>query len=162
MRFVLQLILYCALFTLMVKYAVRGGAIDGLFFYPKTVQDRAIEIGLTDRNTMNRKRKRFMTLFYVVMLAALVLIIAFWNRVCAFQTAYLQALLFLEVMNVYDGIVIDKLWVGYSKFWLLPGCEDLPYIQTWAQVLKKRSVLALIWVVGAAIVALLVVMIGKM
>lgn len=160
-RLILQLILDCALFTLMVKYAVRGGAIDGLYFYPKTVQDRAIEIGLTDRDTMNRKRKRFMTLFYVVMLAALVLIIAFWNRVRDFRTAYLQALLFLEVMNVYDGIVIDKIWVGNSKFWLLPGCEDLPYIQTWAQVLKKRSILALIWVAGAAIVALLVVLVGK-
>lgn len=156
---VLQLILYCALFTLMVKYAVRGGAIDGLYFYPKAVQDRAIEIGLTDRDTMNRKRKRFMTLFYVVMLAALVLIIAFWNHVRDFRTAYLQALLFLEVMNVYDGIVIDKLWVGNSKFWLLPGCEDLTYIQTWTQVLKKRSILALIWVAGAAIVAGLVVLI---
>ena len=161
-RLILQLILYCALFTLMVKYAVRGGAIDGLYFYPKTVQDRAIEIGLTDRDTMNRKRKMFMTLFYIVMLAALVLIIAFWNRVRDFRTAYLQALLFMEVMNIYDGIVIDKLWVGYSKFWLLPGCEDLSYIQTWAQVLKKRSVLAVIWVAGAAIVALLVVLVGKL
>lgn len=160
-RLILQLILYCALFTLMVKYAVRDGAINGLYFYPKSVQDRAIEIGLTDRDTMNRKRKRFMTLFYVVMLAALVLIIALWNRIRDFRTAYLQALLFLEVMNVYDGIVIDKLWVGNSKFWLLPGCEDLPYIQTWAQVLKKRSILALIWVAGAAIVALLVVLVGR-
>ena len=157
---VAQLILYCSLFTLMVKYAVRGGAINGLYFYPKVVQDRAIEIGLTDRNTMNRKKKEFMILFYIVMLAALVLIIAFWNRVRDFQTAYFQALLFLEVMNVYDGIVIDKLWVGNSSFWLLPGCEDLPYIQTWAQVLKKRSVLALIWVAGAAIVAVFVVLMG--
>ena len=46
---VLQLIVYCLLFTVMVRYAVRGGAIDGLYFYPKAVQDRAIEIGLTDR-----------------------------------------------------------------------------------------------------------------
>ncbi len=161
MLYVFQLILYCALFTLMVKYAVRGGAIDGLYFYPKTVQERAMEIGLTDKKTMNRKRKRFMALFYVVMLTALVLIIAFWNRVRDFQRAYLQALLFLEVMNVYDGIVIDKIWVGYSKFWILPGCEDLPYIQTWSQVLKKRSILALIWVAGAGIVALFVVVIGR-
>ncbi len=161
MLYVFQLILYCALFTLMVKYAVRGGAIDGLYFYPKTVQERAMEIGLTDTKTMNRKRKRFMALFYVVMLTALVLIIAFWNRVRDFQRAYLQALLFLEVMNVYDGIVIDKIWVGYSKFWILPGCEDLPYIQTWSQVLKKRSILALIWVAGAGIVALFVVVIGR-
>ena len=143
----------------MVKCAVRGGAIDGLYFYPKIVQDRAIGIGLADRDTMNRKRKEIMILFCIVMLAALMLIIGAWNGVKAFWPAYWQALLFLEVMNVYDGIVIDKLWVGNSRFWLLPGCEDLPYIQTWAQVLKKRSILVLIWVVGAAVVAGLVVLI---
>lgn len=156
---VIQLILYCLLFTAMVKFAVRGGAIDGLYFYPKAVQDRAITIGLTDRETMNRKRKHFMILFYVVMLAALLLIVGLWNGVCDFQTAYWQALLFLEVMNWYDGIVIDKLWVGHSRFWILPGTEDLPFVQTWPQVLKKRIFLSLIWTAGAAIVAGLVVLI---
>ena len=156
---VVQLILYCLLFTLMVKFAVRGGAIDGLYFYPKTVQDKAIEIGLTTREIMNHKRKIFMTEFYVVMLVALVLIIGLWNKVNTFWPAYLHALLFLEVMNWYDGIVIDKIWVGYSKFWILPGCEDLPYVQTWLQVLKKRGFLTLIWVVGAAIVAGIVIVI---
>ena len=92
------------------------------------------------------------------MLTALVLIIAVWNHVNDFKTAYLQALLFLEVMNIYDGIVIDKLWVGHSKFWILKGMEDIPFVQTWAQVLKKRSFLAMIWVVGALIVAGLVVL----
>ena len=150
---VLQLAIYCLIFTLMVRYAVRGGAGDGLYFYPKAVRERAIEIGLTTREAIKKKRKVFMTEFYIVMLVALVLIIGLWNHVSDFKTAYLQALLFLEVMNIYDGIVIDKIWVGYSKFWILPGCEDIPYVQTWLQVLKKRSFLALIWVAGAAIVA---------
>ena len=154
-----QLILYCLLFALMVRYAVRGGAIDGLYFYPKEVQQCALAIGLTDRETMQRKRRAFMTEFFVVMLVALVLIIGMWNRVSDFKTAYLQALLFLEVMNWYDGIVIDKIWVGYSKFWVLPGCEDLPYVQTWPQVLKKRGFLTLIWIVGAAVVAGIVALI---
>ncbi|MBR2088374.1 MAG: hypothetical protein IJ906_14850 [Oscillospiraceae bacterium] len=154
----LQLCLYCLLFTAMVRFSVIGGAINGLYFYPKAVQERAFEIGLTDRETVKRKRKRFMTAFYIVMLTALVLIVAVWNRVGVFKTAYLQALLFLEVMNIYDGIVIDKLWVGHSKFWILKGTEDIPFVQTWAQVLKKRSFLALIWVVGALIVAGLVLL----
>lgn len=64
----LQLLLYCLLFTAMVKLAVIGGAVNGLYFYPKAVQDRAIELGLTTRETMNRKRKLFMTSFYIVML----------------------------------------------------------------------------------------------
>ncbi|WP_211225407.1 hypothetical protein [Atopobium fossor] len=159
MMIALELVLYCLLFTVMVRYAVRGGAIDGLYFYPKTVQDRAIEIGLTTKEVMRRKQKIFMTEFCMVMLAALVLIIGVVHRVSDFKTAYLLALLFLEVMNWYDGIVIDKLWVGHSRFWILPGCEELPFVQTWKQVLKKRGALTLIWVVGAAIVAGIVMLI---
>lgn len=145
----------------MVRCSVRGGAINGLYFYPKAVQQRAYEIGLTDRETVKKQRRRFMTLFYIVMLTALVLIIAVWNQIRDFETAYLQALLFLEVMNIYDGTVIDKLWVGHSKFWILKGTEDIPFVQTWMQVLKKRSFLALIWIIGAAIAAGLAVLLAK-
>lgn len=158
MLMVVQLILYCLLFTVMVKLAVRGGAVDGLYFYPKPVQERAIEIGLITQDTVHRKRKRFMVLFYLVMLAALLLIVGFWNRALDFKTAYLQSLLFLEVMNWYDGIVIDKIWAGHSKFWVLPGTEDLPFVQTWGQMLKKRCALTLIWAAGAAVAAGLVVL----
>ena len=160
MKYLIELLAFCALFTMMVKYAVRGGAIDGLYFYPKEVLDRAIAIGLTSREMMNRKRKEFMPLFFIVMTGALLFIIAYVNNVGDFRTAYLQSLLFLEVMNWYDGIVIDKIWVGFSRFWLLPGTEDLPYVQTWKQVLKKRSILSLIWIAGAAVTALLVVLMG--
>ncbi len=161
MILLLQLILFCLLFTAMVRYYVRGGAINGLYFYPKAVQERAYEIGMTDRETVKKQRKRFMTLFYIVMLTAIVLIIAVWNGVSDFRTAYLQALLFLEVMNIYDGVVIDKLWVGHSRFWILKGTEDIPFVQTWAQVLKKRSFLAAIWLIGAAIVAGIVVLLAN-
>ena len=106
MIILIQMVLFCLLFTAMVMYAVRGGAIDGLYFYPKAVQERAIEIGLTTTEVMQKKRKVFMTEFYIVMLTALVLIIGLWNRVSDFKTAYLQALQFLEVMNIYDGIVV--------------------------------------------------------
>ncbi len=156
---VLQLILFCLLFTALVKFAVRGGAIDGLYFYPKPVQERAIAIGLTDRETMDRKRKQFMIPFVLTMLVALLLIIGVWNGIRDYKTAYLQALLFLEVMNWYDGIVIDKWWVGHSRFWILPGTEDQPFVQTWGQVLKKRGILTLIWIAVAAIVAGLILLI---
>ncbi len=161
MMILLQLILFCALFTLMVKIAVGNNAVNGLYFYPKPVQEKVFELGLTDRETVARKRKRFMIPFFLVMLAALVLIIGLWNGVRSFRPAYWQALLFLEVMNWYDGIVIDRLWVGHSRFWIIPGTEEIPFVQTWPQVLKKRGVLTLIWIVGAALVAGIVVWIGK-
>ena len=153
---IIQIILYCALFTLMVKIGVGNNALNGLFFYPKSYQEKVYALGLTDRETVGKKRKIFMTAFFAVMLLALLLIIGVWNGIRTFVPAYLQALLFLEVMNWYDGIVIDKIWVGCSRFWDIPGV-GLPYVQTWPQVIKKRVILTLIWIAGAAIVAGLVV-----
>ena len=154
-----QLILYCALFTLMVKLGVGGSALNGLFFYPKPVQERVYALGLTDRQAVSRRRKRFMTAFFAVMAAALVAIIRAWNGIRAFLPEYWQALLFLELMNWYDGIVIDRLWVGHSAFWVIPGTEGIPFVQTWPQVLKKRGILTAVWIVGAAVVAGIVTLI---
>ena len=155
---VLQLILFCALFTLMVKIGVGNNALNGLYFYPKPVQKIVYELGLTDRETVAKKRKRFMIAFFAVMAAALILIIRVWNGIHSFWAAYLQALIFLEIMNWYDGIVIDRLWVGHSRFWMIPGTEKIPFVQTWPQVLKKRGILTLIWIAGAALIAGIVVL----
>ena len=158
MMIIIQLMIYCALFTLMVKIGVGNNALNGLYFYPKPVQERVYELGLTDRKTVAKKRKRFMAAFFAVMAAALILIIRVWNGIHSFWTAYLQALIILEVMNWYDGIVIDRLWVGHSRFWVIPGAEEIPFVQTWPQVLKKRGILTLIWIAGAAMVAGIVVL----
>lgn len=141
---VLQLVLSCALFTLMVKIGVGNNALNGLYFYPKPVREKVYELGLTDRETVAKKRKRFMTAFFAVMAAALVLIIRVWNSIQGFWAAYLQALIFLEIMNWYDGIVIDRLWVGHSRFWVISGTEEIPFVKPWPQVLKERGIMTLI------------------
>ena len=28
-------------------------------------------------------------------------------------------------MNWFDGIVVDELWVGHSKIWIVKGMEDV-------------------------------------
>lgn len=152
-----QIILFLALYTGLIAFAVRNGAIHALFFYPKPVQERAFAIGLASYEDTHRRSARFMASFVTILLAALLLIIGLWNRVTDFKTAYLQALLFLEVSNWYDGIVIDRLWVGHSKFWIIAGIEDLPFVKPWKEILIKRSVASLVWLVGAAAVAALVV-----
>lgn len=157
MLLILQLCLFCALFTALVYLFTWGKAVNALYFYPKPVQERAFAIGLADRADVARKHRRFLLFFPLMMLAVLLLIIGLWNGVRDFKAAYLQSLLFLEGMNWYDGIVIDRLWVGHSRFWVLPGTEDIPFVQTWHQVLKKRGRLTLVWLVGAAAVAALVV-----
>ena len=155
----LQTILFLAIYTGMIAFAVRGGAVNALFFYPEPVQERAFAMGLADRKDIRRKSVRFMTSFFVVLLVALLLIIGLWNRVDDFKTAYLQALLFLEVSNWYDGIVIDRLWVGHSRLWIIAGTEDIPFVKPWKEVMLKRTITSLVWLLGAAVVASLAVLI---
>jgi len=150
---ILQLILFCGLFTFMVKLGVGNSPLNGLFFYPKPVQKKVYELGLIERETVSKKRTRFMIAFFAVMAAALILFIRVWNGIHAFRPAYFQALLFLEVMNWYDDIFIDRLWVGHSPFWVIPGTESVPFVQTWPQVIRKRIILSIIWLAGAALVA---------
>ena len=158
----IQLILFCALFSWMIKLAVGDDPLNGLYFYPKPVQQRAFERGLSDPETVRKRRIKFMVPFVLVMFLTLVLIISRWNGGRDFPTAYLHALLFLEVMNWYDGIVIDRLWVGHSRFWVIPGTEDIPFVQTWTQVLKKRLILSLIWIAGAAVPAAFIALTAQM
>ena len=55
-------------------------------------------------------------------------------------------------------VLIVELWVGRSGFWVIPELADLPYVQTWPQMLRKRALLSLVWVAGAALTAGLAVL----
>lgn len=156
---ILQLILYCLFYMGLVKLYVWNNAVNGLYFYPKPTQERAIALGLTNTQTVAKKKKQFLIGFSIAILAALVLIIGGWNGVRNFKTTYLQALLFLELINWFDGIVIDRLWVGHSKFWVIPGTEDIPFVKPWRAVLTRRGRAMLAWAVIAVAVAGLVILI---
>ena len=56
MLLLLQLIIFCAVFTLMVKLSVGDNPLNGLYFYPEPVQEKVYELGLTDRKTVAKKR----------------------------------------------------------------------------------------------------------
>ena len=56
---VLQLILYCLFYTGLVKLYVWNNAVNGLYFYPKPVQERAIALGLTNTQTVPKRGNSF-------------------------------------------------------------------------------------------------------
>lgn len=152
-RYIIENIVFLALFTALVRLYAIGRAINAVFFYPKEYQRIAVKRGLTDEQRIKKHHRIFLLTFIPAMLIALVVIVGAINKADTFLSAYLQSLLFLEIMNVYDGIVIDKIWVGYAKLWKIEGMEDVPYVQSWKQVLIKRSILAAAWIPIGAVVA---------
>jgi hypothetical protein len=160
MMFWIQVLIYLLFFTVTIVVVVAKGPVGGLFFYPKPVQQRALELGLTDMETIRKRKKWFFTALVIGIAALPILFIGLWNRVTDFRTAYVQALFLLEIMNWYDGIIIDRLWVGHSKFWVIQGTEDLPYTKSVKFVLVERGIMTLVYLPVAAIVAELAVLVG--
>ena len=160
MLLVLQNVLFCLLFFSLVKCAARNNGLNCLYFYPKEYIEEAHKRGLADKDATMKKGKRFMIPFCIVMLVVLILIIAVWNHVTDFRTAYLQTVLFLVVMNWFDGIVLDKLWVGHSKIWVIEGMEGVNYTDPWKKILIKRGLATIMYLVLAFAVAGLIVLIG--
>ena len=153
MLIVFEIIGFCILFTVLVRLSAVGGAVNALYFYPKKYQRKAIRIGLSDRQTIKKKKIRFMLPFCIILLSVLIILIGTINKIGDFKNAYLQSLLFLEIMNIYDGIIIDKVWVGYGRLWKIKDMEGVPYIQSWGEMFIKRGILAVIWLILAVIPA---------
>ena len=159
MMILLELVLYC-LFFLLVKGAARNSGRNCLYFYSKEYLDEAQKRGIADKESTMKKGKRFMISFCIVMFVVLVLIFSVWNHVTDFKTAYLQAYLFLVVMNWFDGIIIDRLWVGHSKIWAIEGMEGVPYLKSWKTIFVRRTAGTVLYLLIALVVAGIVVLIG--
>ena len=159
MKIILELIVFCGTFMLMVKLGAGNSGLNELYFYPEEYQKIAYEKGLADPVKVKEDKKKFMRVFVPTLLVILVAMI-YLNRVNNFTEAYLQALLFLEVMNIFDGIVIDRIWVGTSSLWVIEGMEGVPYVKPWKRIFFERSLLAVIWVIVAAVVAGIVMLTG--
>ena len=161
MIFILQILIYLILFTAAIKAVAGNNPVGCVFFYPKPVQQRVYDLGLTTPEII-RKRK---TIFFTALLTGVpvlpVIFIGVWNGITDFRTAYVQALLFLEIMNWYDGIVVDRIWVKYSKFWIIKGTEDLPYVKSIKFVVIERLIMTFVYIPGAAVVAGMAVFLGK-
>ncbi len=157
----IQIVLFCLLYILMVKFAVKDCGRNCLYFYPQEYLAEAKKRGIADPDAVMKQGKRFMIPFCIILLVALLLILALWNRVTDFKTAYLQAALLLVVVNWFDALVIDRLWVGHSKIWRIEGMEGVPYVKSWKTILVKRILATVVYLVIALAVAGIVVLIGK-
>lgn len=134
------------------------GAKQRAQFYPQEFLDEAQRRGIANKDEEMHKGKHFMTFFCLVIFAALIAIIAGWNGVKDFYTACFEAYLFLVVVNWFDGIVIDLLWVGHSSIWRIEG---IPYVKPWRMVVIKRSAAMTLYLLVAAAIGGIVVLIGK-
>lgn len=126
-----------ALLVLVCFIGIRKGAVNMVHFYSTEVQQRCVELHLTSKEKIKRKAIVLKVVCLPIYLAYTFVCVFTINNAQGFFAALWQCFVILFVMNLVDRFLIDELWVGHTKAWLIPGTEDLmPYI-TKADKYKK-------------------------
>ncbi|SCW51156.1 hypothetical protein SAMN02910456_01529 [Ruminococcaceae bacterium YRB3002] len=130
------LILWVIYAAYMAKLVYKRGPVGGIFFYPKVMQDRVIELGLiTEKELKLRRNLAYISLIAWMLIVPFVMIVmingarSYWDCCWQFYVLFLGA-------EFFDWLVIDTLWVAVSDWWIIPGTEDLN--DTWHSVNVKK------------------------
>ena len=151
----------CFLLLIPCVVGIANGPVSLVCLYEKEVQDRVVEKGLITRERINRNANYF-RLFGILPFFIFVLVAVYGiNGAHGFRDGFWQISVILLMEGLFDRLFIDWYWVGKTKAWIIPGTEDIPFVQTWPQVIKKRSILTLVWIIGAVIVAGIVILIFR-
>ena len=130
------LILWVIYAAYMAGIVYKRGPVGGIFFYPKVMQDRVIELGLiTERELKNRKTIAYVSLIAWMLIVPFVMIVMIKGAVSYWDCCWQFYVLFLGA-EFFDWLVIDTLWVAMSDWWIIPGTEDLN--DTWHSVNVKK------------------------
>ena len=142
----LILMLICAL-------GIRNGAVGMAHLYNEDVRKRVVELGLTTDEKIKRRGVIFKSVCVPIYLIYVIVCVYIINGTRGFLSGFWQALIILMIMNLVDRLVIDEYWVGHTKFWIIPGTEDLqPYIT--AENKKQKWLIGTVgWAVIAAVIA---------
>lgn len=154
---VLEGIAMCFVLLIVCVVGIANGPAGMVFFYEKEVQDKAIELGLTTRETIKTRKRITLVALLVPQLLFVPLMVYFVNRAPDFTAAAVQMAVIYLISGLFDRLFIDWYWVGKTKAWIIPGTENMiPYIYgktligKWVSTLIGYPVLAVIiaWVVS--------------
>ncbi len=155
----LQILIYLICFTASIKLLVLNDPVRGIFFYPKEVQQRVFKIGLTTKKKAQMRKAVFFAVLIIEIAVLPVIFIGIWSDISELKTAFIHTLILLEAMNWFDGIVVDEIWVRFSKFWVIKGAEDIPHFKKLSFVIGERLIMSTVYVPIAAGLAKLATMI---
>ena len=77
------------------------------------------------------------------------------NGAKEFAEIFIQSLLIMYIMGIFDRLFIDWYWVEYTKAWNIPNTEELkPYIPKRMKIIKWLGT-----IIGFAIISLIIALV---
>lgn len=140
---VIEECLICLLFYFFIRMGTGDNGLNCIYFYPEEFQEEAIRRKLVTPEQIIARKKSFYMPFVVTVVILYVLLVVFVNQANTFKEIFFESLFLSECMNIFDGIVIDHIYVVKDPVFHIPGMEDVPYEQSLSFSLKKRILTAI-------------------
>ena len=125
--FVIEAVVLCMLFHLAILSQVRQEPARRVYSYHPAIVERYIDLDkIPDKknpSTLERVKKKWPAAIVLgILLGAAVY---FVNGSRSFLNGFLVSYGLWLIVDWYDAIVIDILWLCHSKNYILPGTEDM-------------------------------------
>ena len=134
---IIEVMIMWILYAVYMAIIVHGkGPVGGIFFYPKAMQERVVELGITTEDKIRRRRRSAYALLIAWMIIVPLVMILFVNNTRSYLGCSIQFYILFLGAEFFDWLFIDTIWVALSDWWLIPGTEDLN--GTWHSVNAKK------------------------
>lgn len=158
MILIIQCILLCVLFTLVVLPRQYKDPVKFIMSYPPAIRKR-VESLPQYKNTIHKEEKWHLSLKIAAafLIAVLLALVAYVSGAKHFSSAYFHVFMLFFTVNIYDMLVLDIGLFCHSKKLRIPGTEDMEqeYRNPWFHVvgaIKGTAVGAVVALLSAGMV----------
>ena len=102
------------LLYLVCAIGIRNGADGMIHLYEQTVQNRAVELGMTTEEEINKRSLLFKAVCIPGYMIYVLVCVYALNGARGVWPGFWQAFVILSVMNLIDRFLIDEYWVGHT------------------------------------------------
>lgn len=152
MLILIEGIVMCFILLIFCVIGIANGPEKFTVFYEKDVQDKAIELGYTTKEKIKKQTIISIIVLYLPCFTLVPLMVCHINGAKEFCEIFIQSLLIMYIMGLFDRFFVDWYWVEHTKAWDIPNTEELkPYIPKKIKIAKWLGT-----IVGFAIIALII------
>ena len=125
MIIVIESIILCALFTLMV-FIMSKEPIKTLYNYPPKIQERVKSLDEYKNKIPTQENKMAAKIFAsILFLVIICVVLRYINGYTTFIESFKYGFLLWTVVNLYDAVVLDIIWFCHDKHFVFKGTEDM-------------------------------------
>lgn len=141
MLFIIESIILCIIFTLIVVPPTLKDPLKQVFNYPPVIQDRVKSLPQYKDKIPTQNKKISLKILGVIIFIIVFTIVVYFSGARTFSHAFIYAFGLFMVGNVFDVLVLDIILFCHDKRFRIPGTEDMvkEYESPWFHIMSAAK-----------------------